>query len=142
MGFDIRSVEILKRRNKRKEPCMKEWKYLDELSLKRHIEGIGCTAPYQEPYKQFPVCSTKKKIKESKYELSNIRNKYNYPPCQGMSKIDFELMDGFPPIDDLFMFTIVYPEQVKIITQSRAVDGHSLIGNIGGYIGLFLGMLH
>ena len=34
---------------------------------------------------------------------------------------------------------IRYPEEVKIITQSKEVDVHSLIGNIGGYLGLFLG---
>ena len=30
---------------------------------------------------------------------------------------------------------------MKLITQQQAIDGHALIGNIGGYIGLFLGML-
>ena len=28
---------------------------------------------------------------------------------------------------------------MKIIQQSKEVDIHSLIGNIGGYVGLFLG---
>ena len=36
-------------------------------------------------------------------------------------------------------FTIVYPKEVKIISQSKEVDLHALIGNIGGYFGLFLG---
>ena len=31
---------------------------------------------------------------------------------------------------------------VRIITQSKEVDIHSLIGNIGGYLGLFLGKLN
>ncbi len=34
---------------------------------------------------------------------------------------------------------IKYPEEIKIITQTKEVDVHSLIGNIGGYIVLFLG---
>ena len=34
---------------------------------------------------------------------------------------------------------VAYPEEVKIITQSKDIDVHSLIGNIGGYLGLFLG---
>ena len=38
-----------------------------------------------------------------------------------------------------FLYAINYPEEIKIITQSKEVDGNSLIGNIGGYIGLFLG---
>ena len=59
-----------------------------------------------------------------------------------MSKIDFVNRDNDPTTEKIFSFTIEYPEQVKVITQSQAVDGHSLVGNIGGYIGLFLGLLH
>ena len=41
----------------------------------------------------------------------------------------------------MMMFGVQYPEEIKIITQSKEVDVHALIGNIGGYIGLFLGNL-
>ena len=34
---------------------------------------------------------------------------------------------------------IMYPDKIKIISQVKSIDAHSLIGNIGGYIGLFLG---
>ena len=34
---------------------------------------------------------------------------------------------------------VSYPDKMTIISQTQAVDFHSLIGNIGGYIGLFLG---
>ena len=80
-------------------------------------------------------------MKDSLYEVTDIRRKRNYPPCQGMSKIDTEFINKFPQTKDAFIFTIGYPEQVKVIKQSQAVDGHSLVGNIGGYIGLFLGIL-
>ena len=71
------------------------------------------------------------------------KNPKDYQPCQVMPRIDFESYKEFPD-DSLkqFMLTVSYPQQVKIITQSRAVDVNSLIGNIGGYIGLFLGMLY
>ena len=36
---------------------------------------------------------------------------------------------------------IHYPDEFKVIMQSKEVDIHSLIGNIGGYLGLFLGNL-
>ena len=36
-------------------------------------------------------------------------------------------------------FGIEYPQYVRIISQSKDVDIHALIGNIGGYVGLFLG---
>ena len=34
---------------------------------------------------------------------------------------------------------VSYPDKWKIVTQSQLVDIHALIGNVGGYIGLFLG---
>ena len=38
-----------------------------------------------------------------------------------------------------WMLVIVQAEEIKIIQQYKEVDGHVLIGNVGGYIGLFLG---
>ena len=37
---------------------------------------------------------------------------------------------------------IQYPPEIKLITLSKEVDIHTLIGNIGGYLGLFLGNYH
>ena len=39
-----------------------------------------------------------------------------------------------------FPIFISFPDQIKVISQSQAIDIHALIGNIGGYIGLFLGI--
>ena len=36
---------------------------------------------------------------------------------------------------------VTYPSKGKTITQLQEVDAHALIGNIGGYIGLFLGKI-
>ena len=64
-----------------------------------------------------------------------------YPfSCQRLSKVAYEIAKndwGFG--DGLWGFGLIYPEHIRIITQSKEVDIHSLIGNIGGYIGLFLG---
>ena len=62
-------------------------------------------------------------------------------PCQVMPKIEFSYgEDHYWMNNSYFGIGISYPERVKIIVQSQAVDFHSLIGNVGGYIGLFLGM--
>ena len=34
---------------------------------------------------------------------------------------------------------VSYPKEFRIVTQSKEVDIHTLIGNIGGYLGLFMG---
>ena len=59
-------------------------------------------------------------------------------PCEEMSLVSFRnlMVDGF----DFNWLQIAYPAKVKIITQQEAIDIHALIGNIGGYIGLILGL--
>ena len=141
MQFFIKGIEIIKKRNKRKHRCLDEWWNSDEMILKKHIETHGCRAPYQTSvYKQFPMCNTKEKIQESIFEVFVAKKQYYPKPCQVLSKLEF----GFYESDedgtvDQFTFDVAFPDAMKIITQSRAVDGHSLLGNVGGYIGLFLG---
>ena len=63
-------------------------------------------------------------------------------PCQEMSQLAFDFTREFElPEYEEFPILIVFPEKIRAITQSQAIDIHSLIGNIGGYIGLFLGKL-
>ena len=38
-----------------------------------------------------------------------------------------------------FRIQVQYPNIVRTVEQTQAVGIHALIGNIGGYIGLFLG---
>ena len=81
-------------------------------------------------------------MREAKVEFYEIKNKYHPLPCQEMSNIAFTVdvmvdqrKNGtFSP-----QMYIMYPDKVKIISQVKSIDAHSLIGNIGGYIGLFLG---
>ena len=40
---------------------------------------------------------------------------------------------------EALMFTISFPDKIKLITQSQKINSESLIGYIGGYVGLFLG---
>ena len=61
--------------------------------------------------------------------------------CQRISKTKIDVNQYKEPYSesDTWSITVEYPEEVRIITQSKEVDIHSLIGNIGGYLGLFLG---
>ena len=62
------------------------------------------------------------------------------PYCRTMTNVDFQTKAiDFKHLGYQFILNVIYPDQLKIITQSKSVDIHSFIGNIGGYIGLFLG---
>ena len=65
-----------------------------------------------------------------------------YPKaCQRISKVDVSTaFDGDSVAEGYLTIILEYPAEAKIITQSKEMDGHALIGNIGAYIGLFLGI--
>jgi hypothetical protein len=144
IGIPISKAEVLKTRNKPKNPCMMQWRNWDDLVVMKRIKDIGCIPPYYEPHPNFRTCSTMMGIKRWYDVMNEIRNNRPDLPCQQMPRIDFGIStrSNASLIKGTFMITVIYPEQVKVITQSRAVDVNTLIGNIGGYIGLFLGRVY
>ena len=140
--FKMSKLEVVKTRNKPKSTCVGDWRDWDERVSLRHIKDIGCIPPYYESYQNFPTCTTRMKMKQWSIILATIRNEREYMPCQQMPAIDFDIHTKPSRINGTFTISIGYPELVKIITQSRAVDVNALIGNIGGYMGLFLGITY
>ena len=109
-----------------------------DLVLRKHIETKGCVAPYHMPHDSFLLCHNETEMKAYKYDWKKVRRSYYPPACHRISKMGFILSHQLVA-DDLFGIYIQYPENLKIIQQSKEVDIHSLIGNCGGYVGLFLG---
>ena len=136
--FLITSIEVLKRRNKPNEHCLVDWTHFDGLVLHKHLKTVGCSAPYQKTH--LPVCTSQDKLQESQYEATEVRKKYYPEPCQEISNIIYNFQN-LPSTSNGSLNTVgvVYPDKMKIITQQQLVDIQVLIGNIGGYIGLFLG---
>ena len=79
-------------------------------------------------------------LSKSRYDYSIMPRKYYPVPCEAMSSIvfmanrlDYSVSSETPSL------MITYPKTTRLVTQLKSVDLHALIGNIGGYIGLFLG---
>ena len=144
--FQINSIEILKRRNKVQKPCNEEWANFDDLALTHHMKKVGCRPPYQKAYERFPTCKTQREMKESIYDPWILDGTDIPVPCQEMPNIiyshDYKDTDIDFKVPPTFKIWVAYPKKGKIITESQAVNIHSLIGNIGGYIGLFLGTFY
>ena len=83
------------------------------------------------------------------YNLRNASQNYYPKPCQELTNIAYS--SRYTPLNtaqnannvykDYIGLRVAYPRNIKLITESQLVDIHALIGNIGGYIGLFLGKL-
>ena len=87
------------------------------------------------------LCTTRKEIADSMYETVKMRRTYGKEPCEEMINLAYEVM-GINPravYPENLKVIYSYPASAKVIHQVRSIDLHALIGNIGGYIGLFLG---
>ena len=74
MRFKINSVEVIKRRNKKRKPCNEDWEHDDDGILVKHTNSIGCRAPYQNPSNQIAICNTKEKIAAARFSISSARS--------------------------------------------------------------------
>lgn len=140
-------IEIIKSRNSKNRICTpdNDVKSFDAMVLEEHVKKFGCAAPYLKSLNTGPVCRGQNAIKDSSYKYEAVRKRYIPISCRRLSKLDFTHQithdDNiiFLALWQTWTLSIVYPEYVRIISQSKDVDIHTLIGNIGGYVGLFLG---
>ena len=141
--LEVTSIEMLKRRDKKQEHCMAEWKIYDQILEQNQIKKVGCRAPYQRSPIEIPVCSSMEEMERVLFDGEELAMEYG-PPCQEMPTIEYNhgVLEADPIFGDNISIYVSYPNEWKIITQSQLVDVHALIGYIGGYIGLFLGNIY
>ena len=161
MEFAMKSMEVLHRRDKTSSPC-KYYKNYDNFFQGKLVEKVGCYPPYWNYDGTITKCRSMEKLKMfSKDILKAVVGTLDVSemitqPCVELRKLmfDYEEFDTnyeemshlFPNInstdgDSLIFITIVFLDPyIKEIKQARAFGIESLIGNIGGYMGLLLGV--
>ena len=60
MIFTVNEVEIIKHRNKNKQPCNQNGDDYDDVVHAKHLEMVGCRAPYHNSNIKTKLCSTRK----------------------------------------------------------------------------------
>ena len=147
MHFTIKMVEILRRRNKDRKPCLAKNDF-DSRIIQSISKEVGCRAPYLFSKDVFPLCVGKDAIKKAKIS----RRKFNLTniiyPCEVIANIEYDYSEKefskekqqWGP-NKTIGFWITFPERMKIIQHSKEITFNSLVGTCGGYIGLFLGKL-
>ena len=157
INFNINNMEVYRRRDKSKNPCNNKWTDDKEI-LKSIVNLIGCQPPHWEINESFEKCSTKHQIRAYNLPLINWIPRVPYlnfldhlpPPCRTILDISYEYsetkwnkeeFDGLDVNLDLFEVNLEFPNPTyKEITQVKAYDEESFVGNVGGYIGMFLGV--
>ena len=139
MVFNLQQLEVLKRRNKRNDPCVPNELNFDQIILDDHLEKLGCKAPYHKSDKSLEVCDSKEDMEIANFDL--LGSDKPKKACTSASIITFRYDENDIDDNDSFYVVVKYPNQYKEIVMIRAVDLQTVIGNAGGYIGLFLGKI-
>ena len=143
--FDIHEMEVLKRRNKRKFSCLD---FDDEFIFDEHVQKelnqqrASCRPPYQNYDRSRPICSTMADMKKAVF-IFNEDFDDKFHPCESMSSIRHETQNLIKPRflnpNNESQISLMIPKKARVIRQSKAIDTNSLIGYVGGYIGVLLG---
>ena len=101
-----------------------------------------CRPPYVTTFQN--LCSNQTSLKNIRSKLVDLWNGVdpNHLPCNGMEKVNYEvteydLKEANPAyLEVMFRHRDLTYKEVKM---KRAFDLSALVGNIGGFVGLFLG---
>ena len=138
--FTIYELEFFEGRYSKNNRCGHDLLNYDDEIMKKYISHKGCRAPYLNEYSSFPLCNTSNGISFAKLSYGKTKTVEYDRPCKRIAKLLFN--DGGNAIENMenvFRIRITFPDEVKTMVQSKEVDIHTLIGNIGGYLGLFMG---
>ena len=153
MRFILQNMEILRRRSKKENSCLKG--NYDRKIMETVIEDSGCRPGMWFTNRSEPLCRTKKSFQ--KLYANNIDQLYRLDkkkkylePCLDIQKLQIDFVEednppsvkGVSEIDKegwLILEYVITITKFKEIKQVRKYSEQSLVGNLGGYIGLCLG---
>ena len=137
----LNTFEVTLRRNSRNKKCNMNWKEYDFDVARSHLEKIGCRTVYDNWDSSYPTCNSSEKMSmASSFITTKIMD-----PCQSADNILFDHVDALRPgsnwfpTDNFALAVDMQITKIKVIQQKRAYELQTLIGNSGGYIGVFLG---
>ena len=146
MHFTVQNIEMIKLRNKRARPCIQGTPDFDTYLFEDIMKSVGCRPPYWSSRTHLNVCSTDvqmKKIRKLYLEHSMHRDvRLAYLPCRRLINIQYEFseIDHKETQPPYFMINVWFVNskyrEIKMVSK---FDAQTLIGNIGGYIGIFVG---
>ena len=140
----LKNIEVLRRRNKRSQPCITEKEY-DKIIIEETIESFGCKLPNIDEKNNASICMGR--AISSKF-YNAISKKQHRPPCQGIQAIniqdkEFERSVGMKNdekkiskvprklVQRIYFEDSYFKEMIYIKDYTFL----SLFANAGGYIG-------
>ena len=149
MSFNIKGMEVNIQRYKKKRPnCVQNWRNYDNITLTNHLSKVGCKIPYQLTNDAWPICNNTEKMRAA-YDETILMGGTKLRPCRVMESIDYDYGESEDTAGTGywnrywknwigFSLRILNP-RFQVTIQRKDVDVQTLVGYIGGYIGIFTG---
>ena len=146
MSFNLKGLDVnIQRYKKNRNNCVLNWKNYDNITLQNHLNKVGCKTPAQITNDTWPICTNQGRMRKA---ILHPVNTHNVNPCNEVESIDYDMGETDEPSRTFkggdwknwvcFVYRILNP-RFRVIIQKKAVDFQTLIGYIGGYIGIFTG---
>ena len=160
--FALKDLEVLRRRNKRGDGCTEIVDYDSKIKEIVYNE-VGCRPFYVNSSNVKEICASQEQMLKISERLFSVFHRFSgseigLPPCTEVQRIQIDHLsvptdvttyqeitqrqpDWLPKTNDSW-FEIRYDiktDTFKEIKQNRAYSTQSLIGNMGGYLGLLIG---
>ena len=125
------------------ESCAKYNQPRDDCILKNAHESsmseIGCTSPFGA--NKSIICADPEKAKMAKMKLENLTYQAACPRSCKYLMTSFGTFSKYPMnITTFSMLYLKFPKFIKVSTSNWAYTMLELIAEVGGYVGLFLGV--
>ena len=149
MNFNVQNVIVLQLRNKRKKPCIAKWKNNDNYILEEITKKIRCKPLHWKIKSDLPTCTNRLQMRQA-HEIFDSSSEEDFtPPCRRLEKILYsytDITEDKTTLQQRNNTEIVYEILVDFegstymeVEHIREISFHSMVGNAGGYLGLFLG---
>ena len=144
----IGTVEIIRRRDTSKDPCNADFEK-DDANIYSKLVGINdCKPPHWLNVNHPIICNTSEKMKQVYFGDGDFRNprflnRFDRP-CDQVQTLAFNFQESqrskneTRDLESTLFFVFKDPEYKEIV-HIKSFNLEGLVGNVGGYIGLFLG---
>ena len=76
-------------RNRKKEPCIKDWSNYDQIITDEQVMRAGCHPRFWITDKNLPICNTQLKMNRFCKEMGTHTNWKSRPPCRVIRAIQY-----------------------------------------------------
>ena len=143
ISYDVSGLEVVRYRSK-KQRCYENFPDYDEESLEDILLSVGCMPPYSASRHNLSMCTEPNQFQEIIKRQSKLwlGDNVRHLPCSGIERVSYAVTEidveetQVPYFKISFNFKDLSYKEIKMV---RAFDIPSLVGNLGGYIGMFLG---